>query len=140
MTDPHRIQYLNTDLDLVCDIDPSGLAGEFESRDFAVDVRVCDDGQFYVLCEDANDIEPEPNISRLLDVVESLRGDARVLWNRCSKREFDVGYECGETPWAFNQGLSNDVLRRMADCGATFRITIYPQHSESVKRLVYVDP
>ncbi|MEM7313681.1 MAG: hypothetical protein AAF497_11080 [Planctomycetota bacterium] len=139
MADPPLIQYLNTDLDLVCDVAPALLAAEFEARDFAVNVHSGDDGLFYLICEDDNDTEPEPNIVRLLDAVDALTDGARELWDRCTKREFDVGYDCGDEPWAFNQGLSNDVLRRMADCGATFRITIYPQRPDSDKRVVHVD-
>jgi hypothetical protein len=120
------IQYLNTDLDLICDVDPGMLASEFESHNLAVVVTPGGDGRFYVLCEDDNDTEPEPNIIRLLDAVDALSVSARELWDRCSKREFNVGYDCGDQPWSFNQGLSNQVLRRMADCGASFRITLYP--------------
>jgi hypothetical protein len=129
MNETPTIQYLNTDLDLVCDVDPANLASEFESRDLVAHVTPGEDGLFYVLCEDCNDTEPEPNIVRLLDVIEALSGPARELWARCSKREFNVGYDCGDEPWSFNQGISNQVLRRMADCGASFRITLYPQRS-----------
>ncbi len=124
---PQSIQYLNTDLDLVCDVDPALLATEMESRELVAHVTPGDDGLFYVLCEDDNAAEPEPNIVRLLDAIDALSDDALQLWARCSKREFNVGYDCGDEPWAFNQGLSNAVLRRMADCGASFRITLYPQ-------------
>ncbi len=126
MNDSPTIQYLNTDLDLVCDVDPTLLAKEFESHGLAVVVTPGDDGRFYVLCEDMNDTEPEPNIKRLLDAADALSVDARELWARCSKREFNVGYDCGDEPWSFNQGLSNAVLRRIAECGASFRITLYP--------------
>ena len=126
LNDTPKIQYLNTDLDLVCDVDLATLAAEMESHGLAAVVRSGDDGLFYVTCEDNHDTEPEPNVKRLLDAVESLSDSASNLWARCSKREFDVGYDCGDEPWAFNQGLSNDVLRRMADCGASFRITLYP--------------
>lgn len=139
MADPQLIHYLNTDLDLICDVDPAVLANEFEAREFAVNVHTGDDGLFYILCEDENATEPEPNIIRLLDAVDALTDASRELWNRCLKREFDVGYDCGDEPWAFNQGLSNDVLRRMADCGATFRITIYPQRPDPDKHVVHVD-
>ena len=126
MNETPTIQYLNTDLDLVCDVDPAVLASEFESRDLVAHVTPSDDGLFYVLCEDSNDMEPEPNIVRLLDAIDALSDAGRELWARCSKREFNVGYDCGDEPWSFNQGISNPVLRRMADCGASFRITLYP--------------
>jgi hypothetical protein len=121
-----QIQYLNTDLDLVCDVDPATLVTELEAVDLAVHVTPGEDGLFYVLCEDSNDTEPEPNIVRLLDAIEALSGPAGELWTRCSKREFNVGYDCGDEPWSFNQGISNDVLKRMAGCGASFRVTLYP--------------
>ena len=139
LSDSPLIQYLNTDLDLVCDVDPSAMASEFEARDLAVNVRVGDDDLFYIMCEDANETEPEPNILRLLDAIDALSNASRELWNRCTKREFNVGYDCGDEPWSFNQGLSNDVLRRMADCGSTLRITLYPQRPESGEHVVHVD-
>lgn len=91
------------------------------------------------MCEDSNDTEPEPNIKRLLDAVDSLSDESRIIWERCSKREFDVGYDCGDEPWSFNQGLSNEILRRMAKSGASFRMTLYPQRPESEFRLVQID-
>ena len=139
MAETPAIQYLNTDLDLVCSVDPSMLASEFEVRGLAVHVTAGDDGLFYVMCEDDNDTEPEPNIRRLLDAIDGLSVDARRIWNQCSKREFNVGYDCGDEPWSFNQGLSNDVLRRMADCGASFRMTLYPYRPETESKIVHVD-
>lgn len=85
------ISNLNTDLDLIVDMDPSPLAAEFDSRDFFVDVRPEENGLWYVLCEDSNDTEPEPNIARLLDAIESLSEESREIWQRCSKRESNVG-------------------------------------------------
>lgn len=133
------IQYLNTDLDLTCSVDPSPLATEIEGEGLAVRVTRGDDGLFYVLCEDSNDVEPEPNIRRLLNAIDRLSADARVIWANCSKREFNVGYDCGDEPWSFNQGLTNDTLRRMANCGASFRITLYPHRPETESRIVDVD-
>ena len=121
-----KIQYLNTDLDLVCDLDPTVLAVEFESRGLGARVTPGDDGLFYVLCDDSNDVEPEPNMIRILSAIDALSVSGREIWNRCSKRDFNVGYDCGDEPWSFNQGISNQTLRRIADCGASFRITLYP--------------
>ena len=126
LADPPLIQYLNTGLDLVCDVDPATLAAELEALDLAVNVRAGADDMYYVMCGESNDTEPEANILRLLDATDALTDISRSVWNRCTKREFNVGYDCGDEPWSSNQGLSNDVLRRMADCGATFRVTLYP--------------
>ncbi len=120
------ICYLNTDLDLICDINPTLLANELSAGDIYSNVTNGEDGLWYILCEDSNETEPEPNITRLLDAIESLSEPARFLWDRCTLREFNIGYDCGDQPWAFNQGISNQTLSRMAACGASFRITLYP--------------
>ena len=95
----NKSKYLNTDLDLVCDIDPA-LVSEFESRDLFVHVRH-EGEQFHVLCEAHNAPEPEPNIETLLDAIDALPVAARAIWNRCSLREFNVGYNCGDDPHSF---------------------------------------
>jgi len=139
VSETHTIKYLNTDLDLVCDVDLSMLASELEERGLFAHITSGDDGRFHLMCEDFNDTEPEPNIKRLLDAIDSLSDDSQKLWSRCSKREFNVGYDCGDEPWSFNQGIPNDVLRRMADCGASFRITLYPHRPQSESAGVHVD-
>ena len=137
MPDKPVIQYLNTDLDLICDIDPTPLVAELDALDLYADiVQTPHDGTglWHVLCEDNSDTtEPERNVIGLLDAVDLLTEVAFAIWERCTKREFNVGYDCGDGPWAFNQGLSNDTLRRMAACGATFRVTLYPFRHERRK-------
>ncbi len=46
------------------------------------------------------------------------------------RREFNIGYDCGAEPWAFNQGLSAHLLGRMATAGASLRVTIYPDREQ----------
>lgn len=139
MDEKPRIGYRNTDLDLICDVDPALLVNELEARALVAIVTPADDGLFYVLCEDCNDLEPEPNVIRLLDAIDSLSEPARAIWERCSKKEFDLGYDCGDEPWGFNQSLSNTTLRRMAACGASFRITIYPYRSDDEGKCIERD-
>ena len=129
--DLFQIRYLNTDLDLISATDPAVLVSELESRGLYVHVTLGSDHLYYVLCEDANHAEPEPNIRRMLDAIEGLSKDGRAVWCQCSKREFNIGYDCGDEPWAFSQGLSNDSLKRMAVSGASFGITIYPRRPDS---------
>ena len=52
---------------------------------------------------------------------------------QCTTREFNLGYDCGAEPWAFNQGLSSELLGRIAAVGASLRLTIYPDREESVQ-------
>jgi hypothetical protein len=127
------IQYLNTDLELVAPEDLSPLATHFEANGFR-SLR-CDrepDGSWYAIFEICGETyeEPEATIRAMLTVVESLDGPPRDAWQSCTKREFDIGYECGSDPWAFNNGLTTGTLRRIAECRASLRITIYPERPD----------
>lgn len=121
--------YLNTDLDIVSSLPLADLASKLESLGLApLHITQGDDSLWYCTLETIkSDHEgPESNIADMLTAIESLPEELIGVWNTCTKREFNVGYNCGEEPWAFNQGLSTGVLRRMAKCGSTFRVTLYP--------------
>jgi hypothetical protein len=123
-----KICYLNTDLDLTSSEDLSTLAEVFRSVGvFPLHVTHGEDGLWYATFEvyDQN-TEPESNIAEMVGVVEALAEPHRLVWNGCSRREFNIGYDCGDEPWAFNQGLSSDLLRRIAAIGASLRWTLYP--------------
>ena len=122
------ITYLNTDLDLVSANDLTALGAAFKAAGVRpLHVTPVDDKGWYACFEtDEQHTEPEPNIAAMLAVVESLSPPLRSAWAGCSKREFNIGYDCGLEPWSFNQGLSAELLGRMAAAGACLRVTLYP--------------
>lgn len=122
------MQYSNTDLDLISTVDLTALASAFEAANVPPTyVTRGDDGLWYATFEtDTQYTEPEPNIAAMLSVIESLAGPIRSVWDGCTRREFNIGYDCGSKPWAFNQGLSATLLGRMVKVGASVRITLYP--------------
>lgn len=128
------ISYLNTDVELISAEDLSALTADFEARGaFTLYNGRSDDGRWRATFEISSDVsphEPEQTIAALLDLVESLPGALRAVWSRCEMREFNIGYDCGRRPWAFNQGLSNTILTRLARSGASLQITIYPEERE----------
>jgi hypothetical protein len=122
------ICYLNTDLDLISAEDLTALAAAFKSGGVPP-IRVTHetDALWYATFETtAQFAAPEPNIAVMLTIVESLTRPLRLMWDGCTRREFNIGYDCGEKPWAFNQGLPADLLGRMAAAGASLRVTLYP--------------
>jgi hypothetical protein len=126
------ICYLNTDLDLTSSGDLTALAGVLESRGIRpLHVTRSEDGLWYATFEttDSHD-DPEPNIAAMVVVIESLVEPHRSVWLGCSRREFNIGYDCGAEPWAFNQGLSCELLGRMAAVGASLRWTLYPDREQ----------
>ena len=126
---PSQIEYLNTDLDLASERDLAELAAALERGGVRpLSVVRGDDGNWYAMLEtDETFADPEANIGAMLSVVERLSPELRKAWDGCTRREFNAGYDCGQEPWAFNQGLSTELLGRMAAAGATFRVTIYPE-------------
>lgn len=126
------ICYLNTDLDLTSVEDLSSLVAAFKAQDCPpLYLTHGEDGLWYATFEHCDQQgEPELTISAMLTVVESLGESLRILWTGCVRREFNIGYDCGSEPWAFNQGLSTQLLGRIAAAGASLRITLYPPARE----------
>ena len=134
-----QIQYLNTDLDLVSNQSLDSLCQEMISQGLCGHVTPGDDGLHYAMFEDHNDDVPEPNIVKLLDALDNLSQDATNVLRKCSNIEFNIGYDCGDEPWSFNQGISNESLRRMAEHGASLRVTIYPYIPPGDPRIKHTD-
>lgn len=125
----NTICYLNTDLDLSSTADLTELVDSLQSAGVRAlhGVTHSDDGLWYALFETKEQrTDPESSIAHMLVAIESLSGPLRAIWDGCKLREFNIGYDCGEKPWAFNQGLSAAVLGRMSAAGASLRITMYP--------------
>jgi hypothetical protein len=127
-----KICYLNTDLDLTSADDLTALAAVFESQGiFPLHVGRGEDAFWHATFEVLDQhSEPEPNIAEMVVVVEALAEPHKSVWRGCSRREFNIGYDCGDEPWAFNQGLSCDLLRRIAAIGASLRWTLYPDREQ----------
>jgi hypothetical protein len=96
----NTICYLNTDLDLVCQQDLTELAHTFEVSGISpLHVALGDDQQWYATFEtDEQHGEPELSIAQMLTVIESLAEPLHSLWMQCTRREFNIGYDCGERP------------------------------------------
>ncbi len=124
----NTICYLNTDLDLISAGDLTALAVALEAGGVPpLHITRGEDGLWHASCETAEQFgEPEGNIAAILVVVESLGEGPRAGWSACTRREFNVGFDCGDKPWAYTQWLSNELLGRMAAVGASLRITLYP--------------
>lgn len=123
-----EITYSNTDLDLVASFDLAPLASALESRGVdSLGIFQHVEGTWVSSFETGCFGQPEDHIAALLDAIESLDPESRKLWDACSSREFNIGYECGAGPWAFNQGVSLDSIRSMGVLGIALRVTLYPE-------------
>ena len=132
-----KFQYLNTDLVSHCSLDD--LCAEITARNLCGHVTHGEDGIWYAIFEDFNADEPEPNIKNLLDALDQLSPATAQILRQCTKIEFNIGYDCGEEPWSFNQGLSNETLRRVVEYGASLRVSLYPYISPDDPRIKNTD-
>lgn len=62
----------------------------------------------------------------MLGALDSLPQEYRQVWEGCELKEFNIGYDCGDEPWAFNHGLDSELLRQMAKHKISLRWTLYP--------------
>ena len=120
--------YINTDLDLIADQDLDAVAAFLDKKGWSVHhAERHPDGYWLGVFEVPGGEEegPEQAICAMLDVIENLPVELQELWNACSKREFNVGFQAGEEPRAFEQALSGELLKRISTVGASVGITIY---------------
>lgn len=128
-----QTRYLNTDLDIYSPQRFQPLVDFLTWRGiFALNVHQDhSDNWFGTFETDEQYSHPEQNIAAMLSVIESLDGSLREQWLACTKRIFDVGYECAEEPWGYRQELSPALLARIAGAQASLRVTLYPDETAS---------
>jgi hypothetical protein len=128
----NRIHYLNTDLDVWSPVNLTDLATGLAANGVnSLHVTELDNETWYATFE-ADDCfdEPEETIAALLAAIEALPPMMRDVWTSCTRREFNIGYDCGDEPWEFNQLLSSGLLERLVRMGGSIRITLYPDRSD----------
>jgi hypothetical protein len=127
-----QILYLNTDLDLAAAVDLRSLATTFESQGI-IPLHIApikDDGWRAIFETSKSYPDPESNIAVILSVIEQLEPPELSIWQTLTLCEFNIGYDSGSEPWAFNQTLSHELLQRITKVGASLRFTLYPPRSE----------
>lgn len=133
-------QYRVTDLQLHTTDDLMELATALEAQGMRVshrELKIAEESQefyriaetdrmwvFQLSCCDTYEA-PEPEVAALLSIVESLDPRMRAVWNRCTRRFFDLGYDCGITPFSVRHEFSAETLSRIAAVGGELRITLY---------------
>ena len=74
----------------------------------------------------------EATIASFCTLLENLSPDAREVWHSCILRQFDIGFESGDTPTCFQAVIHQDSVKRVANLGATIVITIYPRRGDDI--------
>lgn len=122
------IEFLNIDMDLESKDDLIPLIEELGEK---VVVMNYEKGCVNKVSLELSGVFGSPDcvVLEYAKIVESLSAKAKSLWEGCSKREIDVGFECeGEAngaPVGFTERLSLDSIEKLLRLRITMAITIY---------------
>jgi hypothetical protein len=119
-------QFRNVDLEVSSATDLRWLVEEFGG-----DVRnlYCGSahGHFLATFEtDAIAGDPDTLIGFFCNLVENLPQEGRRAWDEALLRIFNIGYDAGYEPRAYQSDLRPDTVAAISRIGASVRITIYP--------------
>ena len=119
---PRRSRFLNVDLDLECDQGLDGLLDALSphvvfhhrsSQKAAIELGGCSPKSI------------DHAIHEFRRLVAELPPDQRRIWDHCSVRNFDVGFNAGSRPDQSHFTVSLDALAALVEMGGTLVITIY---------------
>ena len=118
--------YRNTDLDLKSRSPLTALSSEFDRTCCLLHNQQDEDGNWHVTIESsfAENKAVADDIRAILSVLSTLTPDARKQWDSCYFRDFNLGFDCGNTS-AYAHALSPDVVRAVADANCSISITLY---------------
>jgi len=123
-----EIYYINTDLILLAPYDLAPLAEALMRHGVLCSLHVgpAQNGLWSASFETSGSCsEPDLNIGVMLMAIDALDEPSRKLWAACTRREFDIGYQCGDEPRVFSHHLSTPILARIAEVGARVVLTFY---------------
>lgn len=75
--------------------------------------------------------KPKVTINSFLEILSKMDENSKKQWARCSKKEIDIGYECGEEPWAYNDEIPKSIIKKLSEFDIGIRITIYPENNKN---------
>jgi hypothetical protein len=120
--------FLNVDLEIESEDDLSLLVEAFEPRSYSLERplgRAC-----FELNEPVSPTDPEPLILEFVRIVKALPAGPREVWNRASRRVFDIGIQSDHHPIQRSYRLASSTLREISNIGADIAITVYAVHSD----------
>jgi hypothetical protein len=114
--------FLNVDLDVASTEDLTPLLRALEPVAYALE-RPAGLASFEL--GDPTPTQPEPLILEFVRLISGLPAEARGIWERATKRTFDIGMQSSHEPAQASYRLSAETLRAAADIGAEIAITVY---------------
>ena len=123
--------FLNVDLDIDSPDDLRPLVAAFAPNAYSLERP--EGRASFELNQPASPLSPESLILDFVRLVVSLPPAARSLWDRASRRVFDVGFQGGTLPVQETHRLAPETLSAIAAIGAELAVTIYATDPEHVR-------
>lgn len=70
-------------------------------------------------------MEPDPLIRQFVPLIRGLPPDAREVWDRATRRVFDIGFQSRRGPASATHVLTAAALRDVVEIGAEIALTLY---------------
>ena len=127
---PLETNYVNTDFDLKSTKSFEELHAELSAHCLVLHYTCGEDGVYTASYESDHDDSAEltgaeRDISLMLSAVNSLSEPARHQLGCCHVREFNIGFDCGDT-WAFSYSLNRLTIDAVNEASCTIAVTLYP--------------
>jgi len=107
-----------------------------EMANLALNLREIKGVDFYDTYDDKKDLigSVDIYINEFCNLLENLSEESRRLWNGCHRKEFDIGFQAGNTPKTFHTQIQTETIKRCGELGATILITVYPYPNYEYRR------
>ncbi len=123
-------EYVNTDFDLKSATSFDVLHRELSSQCCVLHYGKGKDGNFHASFESSHDGDltvtgTELDILLIINAIKKLSRVARAEFDACYLREFNIGFNCGDT-WGFVHSIPHKVVAAVLDVGCSLAVTLYP--------------
>jgi uncharacterized protein DUF6968 len=115
--------FLNVDLDVETDVNPAALVQALAPDAYSLE-RPPGRASFELGLPVAPST-PDPLIREFVRLVKQLPPDAREIWERASRRVFDIGIQSRRRPFSETHSIAVETLRDAAEVGAEIAFTAY---------------
>jgi hypothetical protein len=146
--------FINVDLELASSEDLTPLITELQANDrmWAGNLHLFEEGEpktavtlvigwyhkeedIFQSYNDKDDLVGGVNVllSAFCTLLEEASPETRRIWNDCHKKDFDIGFQGGNTVKSFHTQIEAETIQRCAELGATITITVYPHSNYEMR-------
>ncbi len=116
--------YITVDLEIKSKDDLSPLVDSF-GEDVILIYNGKWEDHYLAAFESIGNYDVNGNINYFLHLIDKLEGIAKELWSMSSYKIFDIGFQCGCSPFSYQLMIDPSTTESLAQHGATVGITIY---------------